>query len=67
MPLQNRVMPGGEIVDHASRGLMNPPSIVAAIVAGYRPLVHHSALAGDRPPGIRIQGGGQDPPARAGA
>ena len=47
--------------------VLTPPSIVAAIAAGYRPLVHHSALAGDRPPGIRIQGGGQDPPARAGA
>jgi hypothetical protein len=47
--------------------VLTPPSIVAAIVAGYRPLVHHSALAGDRPPGIRIQGGGQSPLARAGA
>jgi hypothetical protein len=36
--------------------MLTPPSIVAAITAGYQPLVHHSALAGGRPPGIRIQG-----------
>src|SRR5215470_6646161 len=35
--------------------VLTPPSIVAAITAGYRPLVHHSALAGDRSPGVRIQ------------
>ena len=35
--------------------VLTPPSIVAAITAGYQPLVHHSALAGARPPGIRIQ------------
>lgn len=36
--------------------VLTPPSIVAAINAGYRPLVHPSALAGGRPSGIRIQG-----------
>jgi len=36
--------------------VLTPPSIVAAITAGYPPLVHHSALIGDRPPGVRIQG-----------
>jgi len=36
--------------------VLTPPSIVAAITAGYPPLVHHSALMGDRPPGVRIQG-----------
>ena len=36
--------------------VLTPPSIVAAITAGYQPLVHHSALAGDQPPGVRIQG-----------
>ena len=37
--------------------VLTPPSIVAAITAGYQPLVHPSALKGDPPPGIRIQGG----------
>jgi hypothetical protein len=36
--------------------VLTPPSIVAAITAGYRPLVHRSAVAGDQPPGIRILG-----------
>jgi len=36
--------------------VLTPPSIVAAITAGYRPLVHHTALAGGRPPGVRSQG-----------
>jgi hypothetical protein len=36
--------------------VLTPPSIVAAITAGYPPLVHHSALMGDGPPGVRIQG-----------
>ena len=38
--------------------VLTPPSIVAAITGGYRPLVHHSALTGDRPRGVRIQGSG---------
>jgi hypothetical protein len=38
--------------------VLTPPSIVAAITAGYQPLVHPSALTGNRPPGIRIQGPG---------
>jgi hypothetical protein len=36
--------------------VLTPPSIVAAIKAGYRPLVHDSALAGGRPRGVRPQG-----------
>jgi hypothetical protein len=36
--------------------VLTPPSIVAAITAGYRPLVHYSALADDPPPGVRSQG-----------
>jgi hypothetical protein len=35
--------------------VLTPPSIVAAITAGYQPLVHCSALAGDPPPGVRPQ------------
>jgi len=38
--------------------VLTPPSIVAAITAGYQPLVHPSALTGDRTPGVRIQGSG---------
>jgi hypothetical protein len=38
--------------------VLTPPSIVAAITAGYQPLVHRSALTRDQPPGIRIQGAG---------
>jgi len=38
--------------------VLTPPSIVAAITAGYQPLVHHSALSRDQPPGVRIQGSG---------
>jgi len=38
--------------------VLTPPSIVAAITAGYQPLVHHSALSRDQPPGVRIQGTG---------
>jgi hypothetical protein len=38
--------------------VLTPPSIVAAITAGYQPLVHPSALNGGRPPGVRIQGAG---------
>ena len=44
--------------------VLTPPSIVAAIAAGYRPLVHPSALtgpllagsslAGETPPGLRV-------------
>jgi len=39
--------------------LLTPPSIVAAIRAGYRPLVHPTALAGPgraggTPPGVRM-------------
>ena len=33
--------------------VLTPPSIVAAIAAGYRPLVHPSALAGDGSAGLR--------------
>jgi len=40
----------------AEAEVLTPPSIVAAITAGYQPLVHHSAMAGDRPPGVRPQG-----------
>jgi hypothetical protein len=39
--------------------VLTPPSTVAAITAGYRPLVHPSALAGLRPaaaPRVRVQG-----------
>jgi hypothetical protein len=39
--------------------VLTPPSIVAAITAGYQPLVHPSALAGLRPaeaPRVRVQG-----------
>ena len=36
--------------------VLTPPSIVAAITAGYRPLVNYSALAGAPPPGVRPQG-----------
>ena len=36
--------------------VLTPPSIVAAITAGYQPLVHYSAGTGDQPPGVRIQG-----------
>jgi hypothetical protein len=32
--------------------VLTPPSIVAAITAGYRPLVHPSALAGSAPAGL---------------
>ena len=32
--------------------VLTPPSIVAAIAAGYRPLVHPSALASSRPAGL---------------
>jgi hypothetical protein len=40
--------------------LLTPPSIVAAITAGYQPLVHPTALAkpplaGGTPPGVRAQ------------
>jgi hypothetical protein len=46
--------------DQAGRvEVLTPPSIVAAITAGYRPLVHPSALAGSAPDGLS--------PARAGA
>ena len=46
--------------DHADRvEVLTPPSIVAAITAGYRPLVHPSALARSAPAGLS--------PARAGA
>ena len=38
--------------------VLTPPSIVAAITAGYQPQVHPSALAGGRRPGVRIQGSG---------
>ncbi|HEY3733971.1 MAG TPA: hypothetical protein VGL63_08650 [Streptosporangiaceae bacterium] len=39
--------------------VLTPPSIVAAIAAGYRPMVHPSALdeaarAGEPPPGLRV-------------
>ena len=36
--------------------VLTPPSIVAAITAGYRPQVNYSALAGAPPPGVRPQG-----------
>jgi hypothetical protein len=39
--------------------VLTPPSIVAAITAGYQPLVHPSALAGLQPaeaPRVRVQG-----------
>ena len=36
--------------------VLTPPSIVAVITAGYQPLVHHSALAGGPPSGVRSQG-----------
>jgi hypothetical protein len=36
--------------------VLTPPSIVAAITAGYQPLVHYSALANGPPPGVRPQG-----------
>jgi hypothetical protein len=36
--------------------VLTPPAIVAAITAGYRPLVHHNALAGGQLPGVRSQG-----------
>jgi hypothetical protein len=39
--------------------VLTPPSIVAAIAAGYPPLVHRSALAGlppGTPPPVRAQG-----------
>ena len=51
--------------------VLTPPSIVAAIAAGYRPLVHPSALAGGRPaapPRVRAHPGAapaQSSPARA--
>jgi len=32
--------------------VLTPPSIVAAITAGYRPLVHPSALGGSAPAGL---------------
>jgi hypothetical protein len=40
--------------------VLTPPSIMAAITAGYRPLVHPTALtrssplAGQMPPGVRV-------------
>jgi hypothetical protein len=40
----------------AEAEVLTPPSIVAAITAGYQPLVHHSAPAGAPPPGVRTQG-----------
>jgi hypothetical protein len=35
--------------------VLTPPSIVAAIEAGYRPMVHPSAVAAAAPPGLRSQ------------
>ncbi len=34
--------------------LLTPPSIVAAIAAGYRPLLHPTAVPGGPPPGTRV-------------
>jgi hypothetical protein len=43
----------GAPADPAGRAeVLTPPSIVAAIAAGYRPLVHPSALAGCAPDGL---------------
>jgi hypothetical protein len=43
--------------------VLTPPSIVAAIAAGYRPLVHPSAVGGsspgaDGPPRVRVHPAG---------
>jgi hypothetical protein len=46
----------GQAGTGAAVEVLTPPSIVAAINAGYRPLVHPSALASRWPAGIRIQG-----------
>ena len=48
--------------------VLTPPSTVAAIAAGYRPLVHPTALApaGEAPPGLRAHGPARLGPARAG-
>jgi hypothetical protein len=48
--------------------VLTPPSTVAAIAAGYRPLVHPTALAlaGEVPPGLRAHGVALPRPARAG-
>jgi len=48
--------------------VLTPPSTVAAIAAGYRPLVHPTALApaGEVPPGLRAHGVTRPRPARAG-
>ena len=48
--------------------VLTPPSTVAAIAAGYRPLVHPTALApaGEVPPGLRAHGPARPAPARAG-
>ena len=43
--------------------VLTPPSTVAAIAAGYRPLVHPTALApdGEAPPGVRAHGPAASP------
>ena len=48
--------------------VLTPPSTVAAIAAGYRPLVHPTVLAaaGEAPPGLRAHGPARPAPARAG-
>ena len=48
--------------------VLTPPSTVAVIAAGYRPLVHPTALApaGEAPPGLRAHGPARLGPARAG-
>lgn len=37
--------------------LLTPPAIVASIAAGYRPLLHPTAVPGGPPPGCRAHPG----------
>jgi hypothetical protein len=41
------------VADGREVELLTPPSIAGAIAAGYRPLVHPTALAGEAPEGVR--------------